>query len=102
MGQGRVAALDVLEDGDGLGHAVAAQKRERVVEAVGDGVGGEVRGLLQLGDGLGVGGRILVECLAEIAVTLERVFRRSGGSQDEEREDHGRQRENGSHGAIIT
>ena len=90
VGQGRVAALNVLEESDGLGGSSAAEKREGVVQLLGDGVGGEVERLLELGDGFGVGGGIFVEGFAEIAVSLEGVFGRSGGAEGEEREDCGR------------
>ena len=53
-------------------------------------VGREVESLLELGDGFGVGGRILVEGFAEIAMALEGVFGRRGGAEGEEREDRGR------------
>ena len=75
--------------------ASSAQERQSVVQLFGNRVGREVERLLQLGDGFGVGRRILVESLAEIAMALERVVRRGGGAEGEQCDDRGRDEDPG-------
>src|SRR5207302_738287 len=66
------------------------EQRQSVIEALASGIRSDVESLLKLRDGLGLGSRILVECLAEITVTPQALFQRTvrrSSEQDKTEED---------------
>ena len=66
-----IQALHLFEEGDAFGGSISVEESEGVVQIFADGVGREVDGLLEFGDGFDMRGRIFEEGLAQIAVVFD-------------------------------
>jgi hypothetical protein len=90
VGDCGIELLGLLQLGDAFLGLAGAQEGEAVIHVFAGGIGGEVEGLLELVNGLRLGGGVLVESLAEIAEATDAVLfdaRCVGAEEQDQRSD---------------